>query len=198
MREPARRAPRATLLSFALPFRRSLYLRSDGSAARSHAITLGDSSRSLPRLAGQRRFGRGRKCTPCRFSIARTCSTRAPPLPAPTVRGAMRPRDACMQTQCNVPPPNELQAYKDFHSKTTVVPTFAYPTTKIHSRTHRLIRPFNWFEELNVLFSTTQAMTLPLNGAFSCYRTQHPTGVGARTPRTVPCGARRAGVVVGR
>ena len=110
--------------------------------------------RGLP-LAGQRRFGRGRKCTPCRFSIARTCSTRAPPLPAPTVRGAMRPRDACMQTQCNLPSPNQLQAYKDFHSKTTVVPTFAYPTTKIHSRTHRLIRPFNWFEELNVLFSTS-------------------------------------------
>ena len=131
----------------------------------------------MPRLSGQRRFGRGRKCTPCRFSIARTCSTRAPPLPAPTVRGAMRPRDACMQTQCNLPSPNQLQAYKDFHSKTTVVPTFAYPTTKIHSRTHRLIRPFNWFEELNVLFSTTEDMTLPLNWAFSCYRTQHPTGV---------------------
>ena len=84
-----------------------------------------------------------------------------------------------MQTHCNLPSPNQLQAYKGFHSKTTVVPAFAYPTTKIHSRTHRLIRPFNWFEELNVLFSTTEAMTLPLNGAFSCYRTQHPTGVGA-------------------
>ena len=97
----------------------------------------------------------------------------------------MRPRDACMQTQCNLPSPNQLQAYKDFHSKTTVVPTFAYPTTKIHSRTHRLIRPFNWFEELNVLFSTTEDMTLPLNWAFSCYRTQHPTGVarGRRAAR---------------
>ena len=78
------------------------------------------------------------------------------------------------------PPQNQLQAYKDFHSKTTVVPAFAYPTTKIHSRTHRLIRPFNWFEELNVLFSTTEDMTLPLNWAFSCYRTQHPTGVAGR------------------
>ena len=151
-----------------------------GSAARSHAITLGDSSRSLPRLAGQRHFGRGRKCTPCRFSIARTCSTRAP-LPCQLLPyGAIRctcARDSCMQTQCNLPSPNQLQADKDFHSKTTVVCTFAYPTAKFHSRTHPVIRPFNWFEELNVLFSTSGAMTLPLNWAFSCYRTQHPTGV---------------------
>ena len=75
------------------------------------------------------------------------------------------------------PMSNRLQAYKDFHSKTTVVPTFAYPTTKNHSRTHRVIRPFNWFEELNALFSTTEDMTLPLSWTFSCYRTQHPTGV---------------------
>ena len=91
-----------------------------------------------------------------------------------TVTGASHPRS-----------PNQLQADKDFHSKTTVLRTFAYPTAKFHSRTQPLIRPFKWFEELNVLFSTTEAMTLPLNWAFSCYRTQHPTGVAVARARIV-------------
>ena len=104
----------------------------------------------------------------------------------------MRARDACMQTHCALPIPNQLQADNDFHSKTTVLRTFAYPTAKFHSRTHPLIRPLNWFEELNVLFSTTEAMTLPLNGAFSCYRTQHPTGVARARARPRTLGAREA------
>ena len=84
-----------------------------------------------------------------------------------------------LQTQCNVPPPNELQAYKDFHSKTTVVCTFRVSYRQIPFEDPPVIRPFNWFEELNVLFGTrtTEGMTLPLNWTFSCYRTQHPTGL---------------------